>query len=150
MTDKINYTWEELYDDSKKIAKWTQEVHFKPDFIVGVLRGGAIPAVIISHLLDVPVVMVDWSLRDGKKKDMKTLDQLALQSDLGKKLLFIEDIVDSGKTMAEIKERMFDTKNNVMYTSLWYNPSQPTLMHFWANAIDRSVDERWVIFPHEK
>lgn len=149
MTNKIKYSWDELYEDTRKIASWVKEVHFKPNYIVGILRGGAIPAVILSHLLDVPVVMVDWSLREGKKKNTSVLDQLAVQADAGKKLLFIEDIVDSGKTMAEIKDRMLDTKSNVLYTSLWYNPSQPTTIHYWAKVIDRSNNESWIVFPYE-
>jgi len=149
MTDKINYGWSELYDDTKKISNWVKECNFNPDIVVGIIRGGSIPAVIISHLLDVPVVMLDWSLRDGKKKNTKILDQLAIQASCGKRILFIDDIVDSGKTMSEIKERMFDTKNNVLYTSLWYNPSQQTPIHFWSNVIDRRVDSRWVAFPYE-
>lgn len=144
---KIHYTWDQLHEDTYKICKWVRDVDFKPDLIVGVVRGGAIPAVIASHILESPVELVQWSLRDSKKQDFRKLDQLAISN---KRILFIEDIVDSGDTMAAIKERMFDTKNRVLYTSLFFNPAQSKAnIHHWTRVIDRSEDERWVVFPWE-
>ena len=68
----------------------------------------------------------------------------------GTKVLIVDDIVDSGKTIREVKERMFDTKDNVKYASLWFNPSQDTTVDFWCWKVDRNIDDRWVIFPWEK
>ena len=147
---KIEYTWEELNNDTRKIANWVKEVGFKPDGIVGIIRGGAVPAVILSHELGCPVTLLNWSLRDGKVKDYRELDKIAIAASHGKRFLFIDDIVDSGATIKEIKDRAFDTKNNLLFTSLWYNPSQlNSRVHFWARIIDRSLDDRWVIFPYE-
>ena len=38
---------------------------WRPDYIVGITRGGLIPAVMISHYLGVPMKSLDVSLRDG-------------------------------------------------------------------------------------
>ncbi len=145
--EHIIYTWDQLHTDTTRICDWAKEVGFIPDVIVGIVRGGAVPAVIASHIFNIPVELVNWSLRDHGKKDTKKLDQLALSS---KRCLFIEDIVDSGETMKQIKERMFDTNRRVLYTCLHYNPNQTNAtVHFHANIVDRAHDDRWVIYPYE-
>jgi hypoxanthine phosphoribosyltransferase len=129
---------------------WLRDVQFTPDLIVGILRGGSVPAVYLSHELDCPVRIIEWSTRDSNKRDTYSLDQVAAMAESGTKVLIIDDIVDSGTTMQEIKSRLFDTKNNILYVALWYNPSQITTIHYWCNAIDRSIDDRWVYMPWEK
>ena len=39
---------------------------WRPDYIVGVTRGGLIPAVMLSHYLNVPMHTLNVSLRDGE------------------------------------------------------------------------------------
>ena len=38
---------------------------FRPDYVVGITRGGLFPAVMISHYLKVPMYALDISLRDN-------------------------------------------------------------------------------------
>jgi xanthine phosphoribosyltransferase len=38
---------------------------WRPDYIVGLTRGGLVPAIMISHYLNVPMQSLDVSLRDG-------------------------------------------------------------------------------------
>lgn len=38
---------------------------WRPDYIVGITRGGLLPAVMMSHWLNVPMQSLDVSLRDG-------------------------------------------------------------------------------------
>lgn len=148
--EHIIYTQIQFDHDIKFLTKQLSESKFVPDLIVGLMRGGVIPAIHLSHKLDCPVSAIEWSTRDAKVTDKKQLDKIAIMAEHGKKVLVIDDIVDSGKTMREIKERMFDTKDNVKYASLWFNPSQSVTVDFYCNIIDRAVDERWIIFPWEK
>jgi len=147
----INYSWQQLNDDTDKLYSLIKGVGFKPDIIVGIVRGGAVPAVILSHKFkNSNVTFLNWSTRDSKKRDIKLADKIAVAASYGSKVLIIEDIVDSGETMMQIKERMFDTKSNILYTSLWYNPNQlKSSVHLFANLIDRNIDKRWVVFPYE-
>jgi hypoxanthine phosphoribosyltransferase len=38
---------------------------WRPDYVVGITRGGLLPAVMISHYLGVPMKALNVSLRDG-------------------------------------------------------------------------------------
>ena len=44
----------------RKLGDW------KPDYVVGITRGGLIPAVMISQYLDVPMHTLSISFRDGE------------------------------------------------------------------------------------
>ena len=48
-----------------KICRDVSNSGWRPDYIVGITRGGLIPAVMISHYLGVPMKSLDVSLRDG-------------------------------------------------------------------------------------
>ena len=39
--------------------------NFRPDYVVGITRGGLLPAKMISHYLKVPMYTLDISLRDN-------------------------------------------------------------------------------------
>lgn len=60
-------TWEQLDEGAQdlvsqiKIHGWCQ-----PDYVVGLTRGGLIPAVRISHLMDIPMVAVNYSSVVGR------------------------------------------------------------------------------------
>ena len=148
--EHIIYTQTQFDHDMQFLVKQLDDAKFKPDLIVGLMRGGLIPAIHLSHILDCPVKAVEWSTRDSKIIDRFHLDKIAVLAERGTKVLIVDDIVDSGKTIREVKERMFDTKDNVKYASLWFNPSQDTTVDFWCWKVDRNIDDRWVIFPWEK
>ena len=50
------YTWQDVdnmtHDILRQVA--TDRDNFKPDYIVGLCRGGLIPGVMLSHYFDIP------------------------------------------------------------------------------------------------
>lgn len=48
-----------------KLCRDISNSDWRPDYIVGLTRGGLIPAVMISHYFDVPMYALSVSLRDG-------------------------------------------------------------------------------------
>ena len=53
---------EKVYYDYIKVQEWVNKISFqmfkdgwRPDYIVGLTRGGLIPAVMMSHTLDIPM-----------------------------------------------------------------------------------------------
>jgi uncharacterized protein len=89
-----------------------------PDYIVGLTRGGLIPAVMISHYLNIPMYPLSVSLRDsetGPESNLwmaqdalghtdKTIDPMLddpmslLQEGRVKDILIVDDINDTGAT----------------------------------------------------
>ena len=151
LKETINYSWAEFDEDIGKLASWVIASGNRPDYIVGIVRGGAIPAICLSHILHVPVKLLSWSLRDGLEKDVHALEHVSIDCALGKKILIVEDIVDSGKTLSQIKYNLGEhAKDSVKYTSLWFNVRQHQPVDWFGRAIDRHADERYIMMPWEK
>ena len=95
---------------------------WRPDYIVGITRGGLIPAVLISQYLNVPVHALHVSLRDGSERESNLWmaeDALGPQSThrlaesqnfdsmldttesvlTHKNILIVDDINDTGATL---------------------------------------------------
>ena len=61
---KRSISWFEYQALVGKIARDIAVSDWKPDYVVGVTRGGALPAVMLSHYLDVPMHTLKVCLRD--------------------------------------------------------------------------------------
>lgn len=95
----IKYTYQQFEDDTNRIVNSISGDSFKPDVIVGLSRGGLMPAVVLSHRLNVPMVPVTWQTRDGKTKDKEVLNNVKSKYN---NILVVDDICDSGLTLREI------------------------------------------------
>lgn len=143
MSNAINYSWDSLHSDTLKIASLVDELDFRPDIIVGVTSGGIIASVILGEKFCIVPRIVRFTNRDAMHSDV---DSICLSARHGKKVLLISETDNSVYEM--FKARSFDVKNNICYTSLWYDPSRNNYIHLWSNVIDRSIDERYVKFPY--
>ena len=133
-----------IYNCLNKIIREINLHSFKPEVVVGVQRGGLIPAVQLSHYYEVPLQTVSVSFRD--QSNVVGLDVLA-KMDPNKKTLVIDDINDSGKTFNYIKNRN-KTNTNVLYCSLVDNMNSDFQTNFWGIELDKK-EEQWVVFPWE-
>lgn len=154
-TSIIDYTYEDFLVGINKIVVDIQASDFQPDYIVGVVRGGAIPSVYLSHRLKIPVIMVHWSTRDHI--DISNESNCWIPEDVnnGKRVLLFDDIVDGGETIKEVLEdwqkSIYNPLNmsNIRVGSLIYNTKQPIKVDYFDFSIDRDEDARWVVFPWE-
>ena len=69
MSNKVKVSWQEIDDACNKLAINLLKDGFKPDYIVGITRGGLTPAVILSQILEVPMYTLKVTLRDGVEED---------------------------------------------------------------------------------
>ena len=117
---------------------------FKPDVIVGITRGGLLPALHLSHHLDRPLQTIIWQTRDiNKCEHDKKLQNLI---DTGSRVVFVDDINDTGRTFSEISKAYHGARSNVMFISL---VQKLETTHSATAALTLS-DDRWIVFPWEK
>lgn len=121
---------------------------FKPDVIVGISRGGWIPARILSDLLEnqnLANIRVEF-YRDVAKAGRKPVLTQSVSADVnGKRCLIIDDISDSGKTLALVKAELLKqgAKETKIATLYWKPWSQVK-----PDCYEKQT-ERWVVFPWE-
>ena len=154
-TSIIDYTFTEFRNGIQDIAKQIEESGFAPDYLVGIVRGGSVPAVYLSHKLKIPVVMVAWNTRD--KTEFGTDSVTRIPEDLlaGKRVIIVDDIVDGGQTIKELLEDWQKSvlapvpHENVRIAAMWYNTAQDVAVDFYHKTIDRDSDSRWIVFDWE-
>ena len=134
-------TYNDIHDRLKTILDIMEKHDFKPDKIIGITRGGLIPAVTISHLLDIPMEVVSVSFRDGKcDHSIPDLDQEL-------NYLIIDDINDSGKTFQYLTTTL--KQRNIKFKTAALNSKMNSKFIVDFAGIIQDNDA-WITFPWEK
>ena len=126
-------------------AGWTR------DFIIGIGRGGLAPAVYLSHATGLPMLSVDYSSKVDDFAEAP-LVRLAERTRAGEKLLFVDDINDSGRTIAHIRGTLAAagaTAAVMRFATLIDNASSAERVDYRARTIDRRETKDWFVFPWE-
>jgi len=114
---KKYYTWDSVHAAATKIALDMYKENWRPDYIVGITRGGMPLAVILSHMLDIPCNALKISLRDGDSENESNCwmaedaygyisepdrdgvwENLTSNNASRKNILIVDDINDTGAT----------------------------------------------------
>ena len=51
----INYTWQNVEKGIQNIAMQMYENEWRPDYIIGITRGGLVPSVMLSNMTNIPM-----------------------------------------------------------------------------------------------
>jgi len=154
-----------IYHDWNTIDRWCQRLaldilktDWRPDYIVGLTRGGLVPAVRISHLLDIPMHTLKVQLRDGNQ-DCEMNCWMPEDVTKAKNVLIIDDINDTGETLAWIRD---DWEKSVYKGDIEYwwhkrikvavlvnNLASKESVDWCATDINKEEDPSWIVFPWE-
>jgi xanthine phosphoribosyltransferase len=143
--------YEEFLANVRGVARAVKAAAWTPDFVIGIGRGGLVPAVFVSHDLNLPMLSIDHSSKVPGFAD-ELLRTVAAKSAAGEKLLFIDDINDSGGTIDYIRRILAADGcdvGNLRFAVVVNNSRSKVSVDFWAEMIDRDADKRWFVFPWE-
>lgn len=144
-------SWQEIENHSRELADRIIKKDLRYDVIVGVGRGGLVPAVILSHQMGVPLVPINWQTRDGNVA-MENFSLLSNITKFNTNILIIDDINDTGTTLNELLRATKDVLKNanrscIINTATIYQKPSTT---FTSNAYVELVDDNiWCVFPWE-
>lgn len=144
-------SYDAFLTDVRTVARKVGEGPWMPDFIIGIGRGGLVPAVYISHQLKLPMLSIDHSSKVPGFAD-ELLAKVAGKSAAGTRLLFVDDINDSGGTIDYIRSLLGDNgcdADNLRFAVVINNSRSRATVDYWADMIDRDKDKRWFVFPWE-
>lgn len=95
---KVRLGWETVHLAVETLALMATPL--KPRLIVGIARGGLIPATLLSHQLNIPLKVVHAQSYEGTRRNlMKPTEVIGLTADMmNHETIFVDDILDSGET----------------------------------------------------
>lgn len=156
---KIYHSQQQIEGACLSIIKQMQAENWKPDYIVGITRGGLVPANLISQFLDIQLETLKVSLRDHKESE--TNCWMSEDAYAGKKILIVDDINDTGATIAWIKQDWQSTclpddptwdniwGNNVRIATITDNLSSKETVDYSHWEINKAENDVWIVYPWE-
>lgn len=148
MTDEREILTYELFGQAaRQLATTIVNDRFRPDAIIGIARGGLTLSGALGYALDVKML---GSLNVEFYTDVEqtleapvvlppTLDQESLR---GKSILLVDDVADSGRTLALVLQLLEagggEVRTVCLYTKPW-TVQQPT--YTWRHT------DKWIMFP---
>ncbi|HEY0148773.1 MAG TPA: phosphoribosyltransferase family protein [Allosphingosinicella sp.] len=144
--------YEDFLADVAAVAQSIAADPWRPDFIVGIGRGGLVPAAYLSHRLDLPMLSVDVSSGEpGFAAEL--LVKLAAKMQAGRRILIVDDINDSGGTIISLREALSahagESGEMLRVAVLLNNVRSRATIEHCSRTIDRAEDKRWFVFPWE-
>ncbi len=122
-----------------------------PSYLIGIGRGGLVPATFLSHACGLPMLSVDYSSKVEEFAD-GALARLAARTRGGDKLLFVDDINDTGGTISRLRSILAEqgaVAGSIRFATLIDNSRSAERVEYHADIIDRAVTKDWFVFPWE-
>jgi len=141
-------SFQEVYDMVRRVAEDVKTSGYDPTTVIGLARGGWIPARLICDFLgitDLLSLKVEHWLQTGKTKDEATI-RYPLNIDLsGKTLLVVDDITDTGKSLITSTEYLKQLNPSKMRTvTMQYFPKSKFKPNYFAEKVKEWM---WFIYP---
>ena len=151
----------DLLEDSFNLAWKIYDSNFRPNFIIGVWRGGAPIGIAVQEFLDVLGVHSDHiairtSYYSGIDKRKKSEEVFGLNYVLKKvkssdTLLIVDDVFDTGlsidKVISEIKNSCKKNCPDIKVASPYFKPLNNQTDRVPDYYLHETTD--WLVFPHE-
>lgn len=162
MSEKHYITAQELLEDSFQLGLEIFKSDFRPDFIVGVWRGGTPVGIAVQEILDyvgVPTdhIAIRTSSYTGIKKrnrDVRVhgLGYLIRYINWDSSLLIVDDVFDTGLSVQAILNTLKEksrrnTPRDIRIATPWYKPENnetDLVPDYYIHSTDQ-----WLVFPHE-
>jgi len=161
----ITYDWDKVSNAVRDIAMSMYKDQWRPDYIVGITRGGLVPAVMLSHMTGILMHTLCVQLAaNGLEENTESNcwmseDAFGYEKD-PKNILILDDINRGGDAMEWImkdwqasclpENEKWDQvwHNNVRFAALLSSPNSIVDTDYWSAEFS-DEEENWIEFPWE-
>jgi hypoxanthine phosphoribosyltransferase len=162
MAEKQFIKAQELLEDSFRLGRKVLESGFKPDFIVGIWRGGTPVGIAVQELLEhngidsdhiaIRTSSYEGIEQRGKRIRVHGLNYIVKNADAEQCLLIVDDVFDTGLSIKAIIDSLNrvsrrNAPHDIRVATVFFKPRN--------NRTERRPDyfvhetEKWLVFPHE-
>ena len=158
METKVYIDPKDYLHDIWRLGRQIFDSPWRPDILIALWRGGAIPGVAVHEFLKVkglalPHKPVKCSSYTGieTSETTVTFDEHAAQvfASLkpGTKVLVVDDVFDTGRTAAAIHARMADIGCDMRFACVYWKPEK-NATSFTPDFFVKKLNQ-WIVYPHE-
>ena len=135
-------TWDEFHRDARALAQRLLASEKPWKGIIGIARGGLIPAAIIARELNIRLVdtLCIASYNHDKQGDVQILKTVAGTVGDGKDFLLIDDLVDTGATASFARQLL----PNATMAAVYAKPAGMPSTRYWQREFSQDT---WIHFP---
>ncbi len=141
-------TREDVMDLSYELASMIRSSGYEFDVIVGIARGGRIPARILCDLLQcdtLGTMRVRFYADVGKFMDKPVIEQDLNVDVKGKRVLLVDELVDTGKSLKVAIERVKEYEPKELKVATYHiKPRTEIIPDFYVTVTDKRV-----VYPRE-
>lgn len=141
-------SWRDVYNLTLQISERIVASGFKPDVIVGIARGGWIPARILSDVLYMDTlqnIRIEYYTDVGAKGKEPKITQPLTGSMKGKTVLLVDEVADTGDTLHHAIEHVKNLGvDEVRSAVLHYKPTSIVVPDFYMVETTS-----WTVYPWE-
>jgi len=159
--DKLFIKADKLLEDSFKLAWEVYQSGYRPNYIIGVWRGGAPIGIAVQEFLDVLGVASDhiairtsyYTGIDERNNNVRVygLNYMIKKLQSKDSLLIVDDVHDTGlsvdQVISDLKEACEQNTPEIRIATPYFKPTK--------NKTNRKPDyyihetDKWLVFPHE-
>jgi xanthine phosphoribosyltransferase len=163
MPKKKYYDYVHIHEMVNNISFQMYKDSWRPDYIVGLTRGGLVPAVIMSNTLNIPMHTLKVNLRDHVEGSESNL-WMSEDAFNGKNILIVDDINDTGATLDWIKKdwQTSSLPDDPRWLTVWGNNVRIAVLidnlasefsskvNYSAKEINKAEEDVWIVYPWER
>ena len=140
----FHISWDQMHRDSRALAWRLEDRPWRA--ILGITRGGLVPAMIVARELDVRVIdtisVKSYHGKGGQDRGevvvLKTPDPAVMLD--GEGILVIDDLVDSGRTLEHVR-KMYPKAH---FATVYAKPKGRPMVQTYVTEVSQDT---WIFFP---
>jgi len=161
---KVYISSSSLLQDSFKVAAQVYNDGFRPDFIVGIWRGGAPIGIAVQEFFEFKNAPTDHIAvrtssyygigKQSKEIKVHGLHYLIENANAGDKLLIVDDVFDSGRSIEALMEQIhtlmrLNAPKDIRIATPYFKPKNNKTEQSLVPDYFVHESEEWLVFPHE-
>ncbi len=145
--DLLRMNWDATITQCEELAEKIGD--FEPQMIVGLSRGGLVPARIMSDLLgvkEVGILGVTFYKAMGKPADFPKITQELTMDLSGKRVLIVDDVADTGRSLMVAKDYLKRKgAKEIRIATIHYKPNSIFRPDYFVASTSA-----WIVYPWER
>ncbi|MCX8185347.1 MAG: phosphoribosyltransferase [Sulfolobales archaeon] len=148
MTEVVYVTWKKAVQLCYRLAKKIANSRYRPDAVVSIMRGGVVPALVVSDILNVDsfyaVRVKHWGIAE-ELYPVPVIEQLPQGKIENKRVLLVDEVADTGKTLeVALRELSKLAPREIRTAVLHLKPTSVVTPDYYAEKLEKWI---WIFYP---